>query len=73
MTLILWPGPSAEVFAYHHFARSQGVLGMAWSTFDSSLLLSSRHGEQLEVRLTPLGRARVCAPDRPRMGHDACG
>lgn len=39
----------------------------------SSLLLSSRHGEQLEVRLTPLGRARVCAPDRPRMGQDACG
>lgn len=38
----------------------------------ASLALSSRSGERLRVLLSPLGRARVCAPDGPRMGYAAC-
>lgn len=35
-------------------------------------LFSSRHGEQLRVSLTTMGRARICAPARPVPGYPPC-
>lgn len=30
------------------------------------------HGDRLRVVLTPMGRARICSPEGPRMGYAAC-
>jgi len=35
-------------------------------------LFQSTRGERLRVELMPLGRARVCAPERPVAGYPAC-
>jgi type IV fimbrial biogenesis protein FimT len=32
----------------------------------------SRHGERLQVHLTPLGRARICSVETARMGYGVC-
>ena len=61
------PGVVVETAAALSFAPTADTAGAS-----SSLRLASRHGDRLEVRLAPLGRARVCAPDGPRMGYGAC-
>lgn len=61
------PGVFVETAAALSFTPAADAMGAS-----SSLRLASRHGDRLEVRMTPLGRARVCAPDGPRMGYGAC-
>mgnify|MGYP005820169807 CR=1 FL=1 len=42
------------------------------STAGGSALLRSAGGEQLQVDVTRLGRARICAPAAPVSGYPAC-
>lgn len=50
-----------------HFDPAAGT-----ASAPAALRLVSSHGERLQVELTRLGRARVCAPDGRIPGYPAC-
>jgi type IV fimbrial biogenesis protein FimT len=50
-----------------HFDPSAGT-----ASVPAALRLRSSHGERLQVELTRLGRAKVCAPDGSTPGYPAC-
>ncbi|MBL8328402.1 MAG: prepilin-type N-terminal cleavage/methylation domain-containing protein [Rubrivivax sp.] len=54
--------PMQLTFAPSADARSQPLM----------LTVQSHHDDQLRVVVTPMGRARICGPDRPLLGYPRC-
>jgi type IV fimbrial biogenesis protein FimT len=66
------PSASGIVIAQEARFRFDPAAPIATQAAPQSVLLQSMQGERLQVVMTPLGRARVCAPDGPRLGYAAC-